>query len=248
MQINKFTKKKNSMYEITLEDKTTLLIHEDLILKYDLLLKKKIDDVTRNKILEENQIYEAYNLAIKYISSRMRTRKEISNYLAEKDISLNASDEVISMLEKEKYINDLEYAVAFINDKINLSNDGPLKIVNELVNKGIKKEIATDKIAVFTPSLELERIKKITDKLINSNHNKSSYVLKNKIIDYLVNLGYTKSLIEENLSKKDLSDDYSIYKKEYDKVYNKLSRKYSGSELEYKVKAKMYSLGFRNDQ
>ena len=39
----------------------------------------------------------------------------------------------------------------------------------------------------------------------------------------------------------------NIYKKEYDKVYKRLSRKYSGSELEYKVKQKMYALGFTNN-
>ena len=33
-------------------------------------------------------------------------------------------------------------------------------------------------------------------------------------------------------------------KKEYQKYYNKLSKKYKGKELEYKLKQKMYSLGF----
>ena len=40
-------------------------------------------------------------------------------------------------------------------------------------------------------------------------------------------------------------DDSKIYEIEYKKVYDKLSKKYSGRELEYKVKEKMYQKGFR---
>ena len=34
-----------------------------------------------------------------------------------------------------------------------------------------------------------------------------------------------------------------MVKKEYDKLYKKLSRKYSGNELEYKIKEKLYQKG-----
>ena len=46
------------------------------------------------------------------------------------------------------------------------------------------------------------------------------------------------------MEKVSIKDDKELVKKEYDKIYKKLSKKYSGSELEYKVKQKMYSLGF----
>lgn len=35
-----------------------------------------------------------------------------------------------------------------------------------------------------------------------------------------------------------------MYEKEYKKIYDKLSKKYSGKELEYKVKQKDVSEGF----
>ncbi len=247
MQINKFTKKKNGMYNILLEDDSTITVYEDIILKYDLLLKKKIDDDLKNKIMKENEIYVAYNMAIKYITTRMRSKNEVTSYLSSREFSKDTIAKVIIMLEKDRYIDDISYAEFFINDKINLSNDGPNKIVNELLNRGINKSIIEDKISLFKNDLELEKINKIADKLINTNRNKSSYILKNKINNYLINLGYTKSLINDVLSSKDFSDDSDIYKKEYNKVYNKLAKKYSGKELEYKIRQKMYNLGFRNN-
>ena len=39
MNIKKFVKKKDGMYSLELEDDSKTLVHEDLILKYDLLLR-----------------------------------------------------------------------------------------------------------------------------------------------------------------------------------------------------------------
>lgn len=71
-------------------------------------------------------------------------------------------------------------------------------------------------------------------------------MLKNKIISYLSSLGYQKDVIFNSLNNIDIKNDNQLYKKEYEKVYNKLSRKYSGDELLYKVRQKMYSLGFKD--
>ena len=38
-------------------------------------------------------------------------------------------------------------------------------------------------------------------------------------------------------------DEKSIYEKEYQKLYNKLSKKYEGYELENKIKQKLYQKG-----
>ena len=40
-------------------------------------------------------------------------------------------------------------------------------------------------------------------------------------------------------------DDSISYQKEYDKLYKKLSRKYEGATLEYKIKEKLYQKGFK---
>ena len=66
------------------------------------------------------------------------------------------------------------------------------------------------------------------------------------LITYLVNLGYDKSVINSVLSTIEIKNNKDIAKKEYEKIYNKLSRKYSGSDLEFRVKQKMYALGFNN--
>jgi regulatory protein len=244
MKIIKYTKKKDGMYSLLLEDNDTVLVHEDLILKHGLLLNKELDDALRDTIEKENLNYTAKTVALKYITIRFRSEKELREYLKKKLVDNNNIDVVISDLKREGYINDESYAQMYINDRINLSMDGPDKVRRALTEAGIKESIINDKMEAYTKEIEIERINKIIDKQIKINHNKSNYMLKNKIINYLSNNGYSKGLSLECFQGKDLASDQDLAKKEYDKLYKKLSNKYSGSELEYKIKQKMYQKGF----
>ena len=244
MKILKYEKKKNGMYQVFFDNDFNVDIHEEIILKYGLLIKKEANDKEIDKMLDENKKYIAYNLSIKYLSAKMRSIKEVREYLYKYSFDKDTVDEVIELLLKEKYLDDSIYAKAFINDKILLSNDGPNKIRNKLKELGIKEDIIEKSILDFTDEIQIEKIEKIIDKQIKTNRNKSAFALKNKITDYLCNLGYYKSLVIECLNKTSIKEDKDLMKKEYEKIYNKLSKKYSGNELEYKVKQKMYALGF----
>lgn len=245
MKIEKFSKAKNSMYILTLDDSNKIKIHEDLILKYELLLSKMIDNNLLEKLLLENQVYEIYELALKYLNVRLRSRKELMKYLIKKEYSQEQIDEVIQILSKQGYLDDKTYTISFIHDKILMSSYGPNKIKSELESAGISTDVINENISCFTEKMEKERIEKLVNKQIKQNHNKGSMILKRKIQSYLLNLGYSIELINQNLNGKKLVDD-NLYKKEYDKLYNKLSKKYSGKELEYKLKQKMYQKGFNN--
>lgn len=246
MKILKYEKKKNGMYQVFFDNGNNVDINEELILKNQLLIKKELDEKELDLILQENEKYIAYNVALKYISIKMRSKKEIREYLTKKNISKIYIDEVILMLEKEKYLDDLRYADAYVSDKIHLSNDGPNKIKMKLKEHEINDEDIFSALEKFSLEIQKEKINKIIEKQINSNRNKSSFMLKNKIIGYLTNLGYGKEVIISSLNNINMKNDKELYKKEYEKVYKKLSKKFSGDELVYKVKQKMYSLGFKD--
>ena len=243
MKIIKFIKGKNSMYILELDNGFRIKVHEDLILKYELLLKKEVDDTTLEKINEENKMYEIYEVALKYINVKLRSKKELKIYLIKKEYSDEIIDEILKLLEKQGYINDKTYAISYVHDRITLSYDGPLKIKAYLSNQGISEELIEDIITNYNLDLEKERIEKIINKQIKINNNKGANLLRKKIQMYLLNLGYDYSLINELLSNKQLSSP-DLYKKEYDKLYKQLSKKYSGKELEYRLKQKMYQKGF----
>jgi len=243
MHIEKYTKLKGGQYKLNLDDGTNVLLHEDLILKYNLLIIKEVTREQLDELLEENTSYIAYSLCLDYLKTKMRSKKEIKEYLLKKEVKEEFINNAIDILSNQGYLNDEVYCKAFINDRINLSSDGPFKIKENLLKLGIDEQIIQKNITIFNSELELERIRKLIDKHIKTNHNKSKYALKKKIVDNLTTLGYTKYLVIQEIESLEINDN-DIKEKEYQKLYDKLSKKYSGKELEYKIKQKMYQKGF----
>ena len=246
MKVLRYEKKKNGMYQVFFDNGNDIDLSEEIILKYNLLIKKEASSSLIDKMLDENKVYIGYNLAIKYITTKMRSKKEIREYLKKKEIDNDSINEIIGILIKEKYIDDDSYAKAYVNDKILLTNDGPNKIRNSLEDLGINSKSINGALELFDPSIQEEKIDKVIKKLINTNRTKSGYLLKNKILTYLSNLGYDRSIVNKVINNYEFKTDKDIEKKEYEKIYNRLSRKYSGDELKLKVRQKMYALGFNN--
>lgn len=244
MEIRKYTKQKDGMYKLQF-DEFSVVLHEDLILKYQLLIKKNISITELDSIRLENNKYEVYNMALKYIKRRLRSEYELRNYLVEKAMSLENIDFVCELLNKQGYLNDRTYALSYMHDKINMSLDGPYKIRKYFVANNIDESLIDSVMTSFTRELEQSRVKKIIEKNIKINKNKSNSSLKIKLKQMLVNLGYSNDIISSSLSSINI-DDSSIRKREYEKIKRQLSRKYSGKELEYKIRQKMYQKGFAN--
>ena len=243
MKIIRYTRQKNGQYKIRLEDDSTFFVHEDLILKYDLLIKKEVSSKLQDQILSENKQYSVYDDAIRYLSRKMRSKQEMREYLKKKEYFEDLISAVLKKLEDQGYLNDLAYSKAYVHDRIALSNDGPYKIEKELKKQYIREEDIKTALEMYTEDIEKERIEKLVKKAIKTNYTKGKRVLKQKTLQDLTNLGYHKELISSFLFLIDDMDDSDVYKKEYDKLYSKLSKKYSGSELEYRIKQKLYQKG-----
>ena len=242
MKIIKYKYKGNSKYEIYTDD-DKYIIYEDIIIKNNLLAKETINDNEFKKLLKDNEFYDCYYNAIKYIETKMRSTKEVKEYLLKKEYESKDINQVIKRLEEEGYINEERYAKAYIYEKINLSMDGPLKIKKYLQENNISEEIIEKELKTFTEDLIQEKLDKMISKEIRLNKNKSSKMLYEKVSISLINKGYKREDITTVFNNYEVNDE-EIYKKEYEKLYNKLKDKYQGKELEYKIKQKMYQKGF----
>ena len=72
--------------------------------------------------------------------------------------------------------------------------------------------------------------------------------MKNKIINDLIVAGYDLAVINKVIVGYDFSSNDDIARKEYDKLYKKYSRKYSGKELELVVRRKLYQKGLSYEE
>lgn len=244
MKIKKFTKLKNGMYKVSLEN-NEFKIHEDLILKCNLLLTKEVTEEDIKKIKQENVKYEIYEIALKELKRKLRSKKELREILLKKELSSTYVDYCIDLLAKQGYLNDDVYAQSYVHDKMLLTSDGPLKIEKELKNHGINEDLIQKYLSNYTSDIEEEKINKIIEKHKKSNK-KSKMAFQIKMKQYLINnLGFHSNIVNDLLLNIDI-DDKLLYQIEYDKLYGKLSKKYSGKILEYKIKEKLYQKGFKS--
>ena len=242
MKILKYKKLTGGKYKVTL-DTMDLMLYEEVILKYNLLITKEIDPLEIEKISNDNLFYEIYYDAIKSINSRIKSIYDIRMFLKKKEYPMDVIESVIDKLLKQGYLNDLIYTKSFINNQIVTTNNGPNKIKKELLDHKVDEKIIYGELESFTTDLQIEKIEKLVNRFYKSNRTRGGFVLKKKITNDLINYGYDIELIDKVISKFDFTNDKDIAKKEYEKLYRKLSKKYNGVELERKIKEKMYMKG-----
>ena len=243
MKVIKYKKLTNSRYKVYLEDNHELLLYEDVILKYNLLIRKDIDEKLIIEMDKYNQECDVYYVALNSIKNRFRSVYELRGILLKKEYPIDLIDKAINKLLEQGYLNDRSYCKSFINNQMITTNNGPYKIIRELNEKKVDSNIIDEEISIFNSEEQIPRIKKLIEKGIRSNHNRGGVVLKQKIYNDIKNLGYDISIINSIISTYDFGNDLDIAKKEYDKLYKKYSRKYTGDELKYKIREKMFLKG-----
>lgn len=246
MKIQKYTKLLDNYYNVKIDD-IDVKLYDDVIVKFELLRIKEIDEKLYTDILKYNNELDAYYKSLKYITKKMRNKKEIIKYL-EKEYSSEIIDKTIQKLYQDGYLNDLLYIECFINDQVNFSNNGPLKILNLLKDLGFEREDILNKLNEIDKEIFLNKIKKIIEKKIKLNHKYSENKLKEKLLIDLSNLGYERTQVLEVLDNIQILTPDNLLEKEYKKNYDKLAKKYSGDELKYRLKNKLLTKGFSYEE
>lgn len=248
MKILKYRRGSNGKYKIVLDTGMELVLYEEVILEYNLLLSKNIDEKMLIDLDKANQEWDVYHVALKTLNSRIKSIEDLRFYLVKKEYPRELIEVAIEKLIRQGYLNDRNYAKSFINNQILTTNNGPYKIRKALQEKKVSEEIIDEEIVAFTDSVQLDKINKVIKRGLKNNSSRGGVVLKQKIYNDLKILGYDIGLINMALNDYEFSNDREIAKKEYDKLYRKYSRKYSGYELEQLIKEKLYQKGLKYEK
>lgn len=242
MEILKYKKKKSNIYEVYFNDGSCHELYDDVIIKTELFIKKKVTKKDLDKILEYNNSLKAYYKSLKYISAKLRSEKEIETYLLKNDFK---NEDIISAIEKlkqEGFLNHDVFIRSYINDAYNFKQDGPLKVKNNLIMLGF------DELKII-PFLNLDyetKAKKIIDKKLKYNK-QSNTMFKIKIKAYLNNLGYPNELFIDYLN--DISvDNNDKIKKDFQLLMKKYEKKYEKEKLYYFIKDKLFKKGYNSEE
>ena len=244
MKIQKFIKQKDNRYKIKFEDYEDVIFYDDLIIKYNLLAHKEIDEEKLEEYIKENVELEAYYKSVKYINKKIRTEKEIKNYLYRLYDDSKIVNKTVDKLKENGYINAEKYIKAYINDKIHLTNDGPYKIQRNLLDLGFDKEMIDEYLWSIDQDIFYEKLVKLVDKRVRTNTHYNAMKLKEKICYDLSNLGYEKSSIIDVVNDSEIETPDDLILKEYLKIKRRYEKKYEGYDLEARIISALVTRGF----
>lgn len=242
------TQKKNKeRYNIFLNEDYAFSVDEAVLAKFQLKKGMELDELDISEIQFDDEVKKAFNAALVFLSYRMRSKKEIIDYLKKKEVDEPIIPEVLHKLTEYKYVDDAEFAKSYCLTQINTTLKGPEVIKQELIEKGIEKELITSSLELYTKEAQIESAIKLIEKNIKKTTKLSDLVMKQKLEIGLQRKGYTWDVIqiamEELNIEKEQDEEWEALLHQATKAKRKYE-KYEGWEYDQKMKQALYRKGF----
>lgn len=201
MRITKIEPQKNkNRLNIFIDDKFALSLDDEVAYKYKLELDMEIDDDFIEKILIAEEEKKAINYALRLLSIRPRSEKEIRDALKRRGYNENIIENTINLCKEKDYINDREFAETFIRDKINFSKYGPERIKYELKLKGISDDII-NRVLRINRDEQYEMALELGKKRLRLYRDDSKDAKYRKLNNFLQRKGYSYDVISKVLKE-----------------------------------------------
>ncbi|ABO50357.1 regulatory protein RecX [Desulforamulus reducens MI-1] len=190
-------KKNNQRYSLFLDGKYAFGVHEDTLIQFQLfnIIGKELPDYIIQQIIRAENKHQIISYAISLLSYRARSSHELRTRMRDKGYQVAVVEETIETLQRLGYIDDIEFAKVFINDRQRLKKVGKKLIRQELWQKGISKDIINDLLEQATDDeQEYQRAKTLAIKKITSYRKDDERTKQRKLYSYLIRKGYSFSI------------------------------------------------------
>ncbi|MCY4606000.1 MAG: regulatory protein RecX [Gemmatimonadetes bacterium] len=101
----------------------------------------------------EDQLQKAKDAAYRYLSYRARSVAEVRGKLREKDFAAKVVTEVIDDLQRQKLLDDREFARRWVEARLPRAY-GARKLAQDLRHKGVATGVIDEVIAEYAPVLD----------------------------------------------------------------------------------------------
>lgn len=191
--------KNNERVNIYLDGEFAFGLMKEIQYKYDLTEDMNIDKEYIDKVLMEEEQSKANNCALKFLTHRQRSEKEIIDKLTKKGFEDKFIENTLVYLKNYGLIDDMEFARSFAKDKMNLNKQGPKRIKYELYRKGISQEIIDEVLSEDDD--EYSRALELAEKKLPSYKNDDRNAIYRKLGGFLQRRGYSYDCISKVLKE-----------------------------------------------
>ena len=136
-----------------------------------------------------------------YCSYQDRCHKEVIEKLKTFNIRSNESNEIISNLIKDNYLNESRFSENFVRGKFKIKNWGKVRIVRELKQRNISRYNINLGLKEIDSQEYQNKFDEIFENKLSSLENLNKIIKKKKIISYLLYRGWESNLIYSKINE-----------------------------------------------
>lgn len=193
---------------IFIDGKYVFAISKTDVVFYNLKVGEELSKDKYDEILENVVLAKAKMVALKFLSYKDRTKREVIRKLKEKEFNKEVTKKTMIFLMNYGYINDKEFSRKFVKNKIVSKGYGKFVVVSELRKKGVSEEIIND-VMQGTAELEYETALRFANKKAR-RLDLTEYKDKQKLYAYLQRRGFSYDIIKNVLVEIQSEYEYEL--------------------------------------
>ena len=198
MKIEKLIKSEHvaDRFYAALENGERVKVDVNIIADLSLYAGRELSDAELTELRSRSGEFEAKQRALRLLSSRQMSRRELRKKLTEKGATDEAADAAADLMERIGAVNDAEYAASIVRHYSKMGY-GAGRIRQELLRRGVDKELWDDALSGLPESGDkLDEL--ITRRLRGGDPDEKE--LK-RLTDMLIRRGFSWSEVRASLAR-----------------------------------------------
>ncbi len=152
--------------------------------------------------MTEDVLESARKVARRFLESAARTQSEIERRLERGGYSEEVIAQVVAEIEARGWLNDTEFARAWVEDRADRKQYGKTRLAMELQRKGIASETIAESLSEVSQDDELARAlgavtKKIDPESFQSLSREDLQAEKRRLSGFLLRRGFSWSVVKQ---------------------------------------------------
>jgi regulatory protein len=170
---------------VFIDGKYSFSLTQNQLLGAGLRIDKELSEAELEKLKQDSEFGKAYMRALDYVMRRPRSEKELRDYAWRKKWEPDMAEAIIEKLKTQKYLNDTNFAKAWVRHRALGKPMSQKKLKLELRQKGIEAETIEQTIDESEEFDELVALRKIIAK------KRARYPEELKLKQYLARQGFS---------------------------------------------------------
>ena len=191
----KLQRRKKNRVNVFIDDQYQFGVHG--IIAAGLKVGQELSEADIERLKDEDEDQRAYERALRYLSRRPHSEKEIANKLSRNRIEINVQDRVLMRLREVSLVDDVEFARVWVENRQTFRPRSGLMLRSELRGKGVSKEAIETALEGFD---EAEAALTVARKACKRYGDLTEEASNRRLRQFLARRGFSFELISSTLS------------------------------------------------